>query len=817
MLPVQRINPRKYGPLIASLVFFCIVFAIVVFHASRTALSATEPVNNAGPIHVSSDSAIRRELAAGVKEMFDVTVEEGRLLRFSIDKGDIVLSTALYGPTGSKLLELVSQDFELVQISFPAQVTGTYRIEIQSLEKGQTRRSYELRLQPITDLTASDRKDSEGRQAIARAELLCADWTHDSFRQAITQYERASSLWISISDFANASHATLKSADVYFRLSEYSEAQKHYQNAVTLAEKAGDWLAKARAHSHIARLQAYLGNNNLAEQQVTESLRLFKEHETNRSPFANNVYGEVLCNWAEVTYEKGNFLKSSRQLDEALRIFATDRKGEARARLFKGYIAGGLGDFEKALTEITRSLELYREIDDKGGEGLALTALGLWHSSQNPETAIGLHNEALKIFRSTGNRHSEGIALNAIGQAYEGLSDYSLSLTYYEQALRVFQETGAVDGISVSMFKIARVHDLGQRLDQALFYYDRCLTVSRAAGKVRTEAIALNEIARIYIKQGEHKRAADQYQKVLKFFESTGDLRGQSTALNAYGDFLFELGEKQKALELYSRALPLSEKVGDEDIRSAALYNLARTNLKLGSVDKALAIIQQSLRIIEELRSTVRSPEFRASYFSGAQKHYKLCIDILMQLDELRPGEGYGVQAFQVSEKNRSRVLLDLVNESRANIREGASKELLDREHTLLGLIQAQAQYRMSLLLSGKNPSELADVENDLAQLKSDYQAVAAQLREHNPRLLSLEQSTRLSLEQVQSELRNGDSMLLEYSLGEERSYLWAVTAESFRSYELPASKVVEDYSRECYKYLTAAAGKLRQRGSRQS
>ena len=259
-----------------------------------------------------------------------------------------MLSTVLYGPTGTKLVEHISQDFELVQISFPAQVPGTYRIELQSLEKAPTRKQYELRLQPITSFTALDQKDSDARQAFARADRLRADWTQNSFRQATVQYDRAAQIWISISDFASASHATLKSASVFFRLSEYPEALKRYQNALALAERAGDWLAKARALSQGARLQSYFGNNDLAEKQLIESVRLFKDHE-NRNPFANNAYGEALCNLAEVSYEKGDFLKSSRQVDEALTVFANDRKGEARARLFRGYIAGGIGDLERAL------------------------------------------------------------------------------------------------------------------------------------------------------------------------------------------------------------------------------------------------------------------------------------------------------------------------------------------------------------------------------------------------------------------------------------------------------------------------------------
>ena len=654
-----------------------------------------------------------------------------------------------------------------------------------------------------------DQKASEARQALARADRLCADWTQNSFRQAITQYEQAAQIWASIRDFASASDATRKAADVYFGLSEFPEALKGYQNAVALADKAGNWLAKAQALSRSARVQSYRGHNDLAEKQLTDAMRLFKEHQVDRDSVITTAYGEAISNVAEVSYSKGDFLKASRQFEEALKFLTNDRKGEARVHLFLGYIAGGIGDPEKALNEISRARELYTEVSDKSGQAQALIGLGVRFAAQEIEKSIAFHREAFEIFHSIGDRYGEAVALNGIGQGYEFLEDQPLALNSYQQALRLFEDIGAMDGISMSTFKIARMHDLADRFEQALSYYDRSAQTSRGAGNVRLEGFALNEIATIYVKQGLHERAAAQYLKVLRFFESIGDLRGQATALNSYGDFLLQLGKKQKALELYNRALPLSEKVADEDTRTSTLYNLARINLKLGNADAALSYIQQSLNAIEELRSSVRSPEFRASYFSGVQKHYELCIEILTQLDKLRPGENFAAQALLISEKNRSRLLLDLVNESRANIREGAAKELLDRERTLRGLIRLQAQYRMDLLLSGKNSDEISEVENELAQLKAGYQEVEAQLRQRNPRLVSLEGSAPLTLQQIQKELRDNDTMLLEYSLGDERSYLWAVTSDSFKTYELPSRKNIEDAARECYKLLTARQGAI--------
>ena len=50
----------------------------------------------------------------------------------------------------------------------------------------------------------------------------------------------------------------------------------------------------------------------------------------------------------------------------------------------------------------------------------------------------------------------------------------------------------------------------------------------------------------------------------------------------------------------------------------------------------------------------------------------------------------------------------------------------------------------------------------------------------------------------------DSDTLLLEYALGEDRSYLWAVTNSSIDSFELPKRAEVEAAARRAYDLLTA-------------
>ncbi len=663
-----------------------------------------------------------------------------------------------------------------------------------------------INVQSSTTVTQPDPNDDEARQALARGEALRANWTAVTLHQAIDQYGKAALLWTSISDFRNASGATLKAGDIYFLLSEYVQALKQYENAEALAQKSDDWLAEATALSQMGRVQSYIGKNDLAQKQLSQSLALFKRREANQSIDVTNAYGEALSNLAEVSCSKGDFLNASKQLNSALAEFQHYPKGEARVRLFKGYIAGTIGDTNGAVAEIDHALRLYREINDKSGEGLALTALGLWHTfRQDYSRAIELNNEAIEIFRNVGDQHSEAVALNAIGQGYQALGESSHALSYFYRALKLFENTGALDAAAGTTCGIASAQS-GNR-DQALASYQRCLQLSRTAGNRRFQAFALEGIARTYGAQGRQQLALNQYQSLERFFQGVGDTRGQAMALNSHGEFFLQLGEKQKALDAFGQAFLLTEKMSDRGTLIATLYNLARANEALGLHEIALSHVKKSFKLIEEIRENVASPDFRTSYFSAVKRHYDLCIEILMQLHRLRPAEGFAAEAFSVSEQGRARLLLDLLSESRPNLHAEAARDLVDKERTLRGLLRAQAEYQLNLSMSGKASAELTDVADQIAQLRSDYQAVRAQLKEQNPRLFSFEQFAPVDLERIQKELQGSDTILLEYALGDDHSYLWAVTSNSSDSYILPARREIEDAAREFFKIITARQG----------
>jgi CHAT domain-containing protein len=143
------------------------------------------------------------------------------------------------------------------------------------------------------------------------------------------------------------------------------------------------------------------------------------------------------------------------------------------------------------------------------------------------------------------------------------------------------------------------------------------------------------------------------------------------------------------------------------------------------------------------------------------------------------------------------------LNEAQLDIRGGVNPALIERERTISRTLTAKAQRQTQLLGQKGNQDQLTQLNKDLRTLEDEYQEVQVEIRQASPEYAALTQPQPLSLREIQQQL-DPETVLLEYSLGSERSYLWVVTQDSLKTYELPARSEIEKLARQVYQLLTA-------------
>jgi CHAT domain-containing protein len=129
---------------------------------------------------------------------------------------------------------------------------------------------------------------------------------------------------------------------------------------------------------------------------------------------------------------------------------------------------------------------------------------------------------------------------------------------------------------------------------------------------------------------------------------------------------------------------------------------------------------------------------------------------------------------------------------------------LLERKQILIDTIDAKAQRQMQLL-TGKHTDEDAEAaRKEISVLTIELEQLEGRIRERSPQFTALVQPVPLKLDEIQEKILDRDTLLLEYSLGEEKSFVWAVTPDSIKSFELPKRAAIEPAARRVYELLTA-------------
>ncbi len=550
----------------------------------------------------------------------------------------------------------------------------------------------------------------------------------------------------------------------------------------------------------------------LVEQGTAESLRKALEKFQEALPLWRSVgdpqqEAQSLNDIGSMHNLLGENSKSFEYYAQALPLLRTqgDRGSEATTLSNMGWAYYSSGEYRKALEHLNQALLLWRTIGDRLGEADTLNTMGLAYFSlgENQE-ALGYFNQALPLKRAVGDKGGEGNALNSLGMVYSTLGEQQKALDYFEQSLVLERAVDDRQGVASTLSNMAKVYQVLGDKQKSLRYYGEALPMLRAIGDRFGEAITLNNIGTLYNSTGESRTALGSYSQSLAIFQAIGNRASHAKVLSNLGNAYISLGEFQKALECLKQALTIQQAIGDKFNEPMTLRRIALVERDQGHLLEARARIERALELIESTRAKFIGQELRVSYLATKQDFYEFYIDLLMRLHQLKHNRGYVEEALGANERRRARGLLDSLIEARADIRQGVPPEVLERGRSLQQKLNAVSEKQIRLL-SGKHTEEqAAALAKEVNEATTEYQQVLAQIRQSSPRYAALTQPVSLSATEIQQQVLDEDTLLLEYALGGERSYLWAVTPTSVKSFELPKRADVEAAAKRVYEALTA-------------
>ncbi len=719
---------------------------------------ASQSAQQADPIE--PGKSIERALAGGESHSYLITLASGQFLQAVIGQRQLDLTAMLFDPDGRQIGKFDSRWYGPEPVYYIAEASGSFRLTIQPLHRTAARGLYQLSVEERRVSTAQDKTRVDALNASGEGKRLIGQGVAQSLKLAKEKYEEALPKWREVGDrFAEAQ--TFNSLGfLYVNMSAPDKALEFFNQALAIRQEIKDRDGEGETLNNIAATHSQLGKKEQALEYYIRALPL------RRASGAHAGAAQTLGNMGLIYFQLGNTRKAIEHHDLALPLWraAGNRVGEANGLISMGSIHGLLGEKQQALEYLNRALQITLEINDRRGEGYARINIGkLYLELGEYEKAFDFCSQAISPFRIVGDRNGGAMALNNLG------------------------------AISASRGETQKAID----------YYDQALAAWRAVGDRYNEAYTILNIGRIVDASGDKQKALDLFNQGLAIYQNFKNPRGEALALTYLGAAYASLGDTQKGLDFYRRALPIWRDTGERNSEAGTLLKLARIQRDLGELLEARQNAESALAIIETLRTKIGAQQLRDSYFGETQLFHELYIDLLMRLHRLQPAAGHNVSALQASERARARGLLEMLAEARAEISEGIDAALLERESSLQKQINASAETQFRLLKENHTREQMEVVKRELNSRLDELQLVEAEIRKTSPRYAELKYPQPLSLPEIQR-LLDSETLLLEYSLGEERSFLWAVTPSAIESFELPKRADIESLARQSYETLAA-------------
>jgi CHAT domain-containing protein len=228
-----------------------------------------------------------------------------------------------------------------------------------------------------------------------------------------------------------------------------------------------------------------------------------------------------------------------------------------------------------------------------------------------------------------------------------------------------------------------------------------------------------------------------------------------------------------------------------------ARAGLADVAARRGDLESADSNARRVVEFAEGFREAAVSLESRSLGFGALAPAYERAIDISMR----RAGQGdptATARALAFSEQALARGLLDRVLEARLGSRARVPAALAAERQKVRERWRASLAGLQVAMRTRPGAPETKALIDETEALSVQLRDVDERIDAADPRHARFLGSHAASVDAIQALLED-DTLLLEYALGDERSYLWVVSRSDIRSFTLPPRATIEALARRVH------------------
>jgi len=307
---------------------------------------------------------------------------------------------------------------------------------------------------------------------------------------------------------------------------------------------------------------------------------------------------------AKILYEKGEYEKVIKKLEETLIMIGESTKIEAReiqAKVFDrfGSTYFSLGKRQESSNYYSKALKLYDMLDDINGQSAIYNNLCDYYTGQGDyPSAITYLQKSLEIDMKTGNILGQAIVIYNFGDTYLQLGDIPRAEENYRKSLDLYDQINNITGIGYCTWGRGLICVERKQYKEAEAYFNKALTILNEVGSKMWQIGVMLSIAELYCVKKDYERSWNLCENILTIAQQIKDYDAiNSTKLNqvnvriaqAQQDKKLAITYLQEAKKILNDLLEAINQPGTSKETVFEVYSsLCRVSYLLGEPEKTM-------------------------------------------------------------------------------------------------------------------------------------------------------------------------------------------------------------------------------------
>jgi CHAT domain-containing protein/tetratricopeptide (TPR) repeat protein len=637
---------------------------------------------------------------------------------------------------------------------------------------------------------AGDASPAGAQETQNKAEELSRHWSGESYRRSGELFLKAADDWSILKETAKSTNCLREAARLKYLMLDYQSAKALLKKSIDLDKTNRDPVSESKSRSLMSLILLQEGEIEQSEAFYKKAVELASAAQ-DPTALAYSIFSQ-----ASYSYFQNDADQTVKLFEESRsHIEKTDNSrltAEILVELGYAYMKQGNGD--AGLKAARESLKYWQKAGDKRGEALTLTAVGLaCRMLGDEQTALDTYYSAQEMFPADMDLIDQARTLAGIASVYDKYRDDYLFEKNMRKAYLLFRKAEYPQGQLALLPTLIKINfNAGQR-KLAEEYYEEAKQLSKKLKNEFSLGFANETMGNERLRHDQTDEAIGFYDSSLRIFQRLKNKQFIALVNQRLGEAFLKKGNFEEAKNRLTFALAYNREIKDGFAASQNLFDLARLNATLENYGEALENIEESIELTETLYSSVNNSKLQRIYFSNAYDRYELYINFLVKLHARFPAQGYDRRALQTAEKARARVMLETLTLSESNFTKDADAATVAREKEIRVMLNNKADKLTDLLNRNTDQIETERISGEIRDLENELEDIKARFKQQSPIYSAIKNPPPFDIADFQQNVLDENSLLLEFSLGKEESYLWVIGQNEISLFHLPPREQIEN------------------------